>query len=125
MRESAGQSSKSSVSYSYTLDTRNDKLAPTKGYYVKCFNEYAGLGGDASFVKNELEGHTSRSVLDGIVRSPFVFFGNKSNTNQPLLPLVSFLCSPDRYLVGSQQADIVLGSVSTWGADVYTGIQAP
>ena len=68
MREAAGQTSKSSVSYAYVLDTRNDKITPTRGYYAKFFNEYAGLGGDASFYKNELEGNISRPIYDGIVR---------------------------------------------------------
>jgi outer membrane protein insertion porin family len=67
MREAAGQTSKSSLSYSYTIDTRNDKIAPTTGYYAKLFNEFAGLGGDASFFKNEAEGHVSRPIFDGIV----------------------------------------------------------
>lgn len=50
------------------IDSRNDRLMPTKGHYVKVFNEFAGLGGDASFYKCELEGQISRPVVSGTVR---------------------------------------------------------
>ncbi|KAG6829367.1 hypothetical protein H0H87_011658 [Tephrocybe sp. NHM501043] len=66
MREAAGQTLKSSLSHSFILDTRNDRLMPTRGYFAKVFNEFAGLGGDASFYKGEIESHISRPVLDGI-----------------------------------------------------------
>ncbi|KAG6920102.1 hypothetical protein DXG01_010170 [Tephrocybe rancida] len=69
MREAAGQSSKSSLSYSFIVDTRNNHLMPTRGYYAKVFNEYAGLGGDASFYKGEIEGNISRPIIDGVTLS--------------------------------------------------------
>lgn len=66
MRESAGQTTKSSITHNYVIDTRDDRIAATRGKYVKFYNEYAGLGGDASFYKTELEGQISRPILDGI-----------------------------------------------------------
>ncbi|KAG6866628.1 hypothetical protein C0991_000738 [Blastosporella zonata] len=66
MREAAGQTLKSSLSHSFSVDTRNDHVMPTRGYYAKVFNEFAGLGGDASFYKGELEGNISRPIIDGI-----------------------------------------------------------
>ncbi|KAF9459123.1 surface antigen-domain-containing protein [Collybia nuda] len=66
MRESAGQTIKSSVSHSYIVDTRDDRITAASGHYAKIFNEYAGLGGDASFFKTEIEGQVSRPVYDGI-----------------------------------------------------------
>ncbi|KAG6888003.1 hypothetical protein C0992_009956 [Termitomyces sp. T32_za158] len=65
MREAAGQTFKSSLSHSFVIDSRNDRLMPTKGHYAKVFNEFAGLGGDASFYKCELEGQISRPVIGG------------------------------------------------------------
>jgi len=67
MRESAGQTTKSSLSYSYTVDTRDDRIAATRGKYAKFCHELAGLGGDASFYKTELEGQISRPIVDGMV----------------------------------------------------------
>lgn len=68
MREAAGQTVKSAISHSYIIDTRDDRITANKGYYGKIFNEFAGLGGDASFYKSELEGQISRPIFDGIVR---------------------------------------------------------
>lgn len=68
MRESAGQTTKSSLSHSYIVDTRDDRITASRGHYAKIFNEFAGLGGDASFFKTEVEGQISRPVHDGVVR---------------------------------------------------------
>ncbi|GJJ11440.1 hypothetical protein Clacol_005673 [Clathrus columnatus] len=55
IRESAGFSSKSSISHTFIRDTRDIPAAPNQGSYVKLFQELAGLGGDASFLKFEAE----------------------------------------------------------------------
>lgn len=68
MRESAGQTIKSALSHSYIIDTRDDRITATRGKYAKFFHEFAGLGGDASFYKTELEGQISRPVASGVVR---------------------------------------------------------
>ena len=77
MRESAGVSLKSSLSYTLLLDTRDDKMAATRGAYGKIYQEMAGLalGGDASFYKAEAEGQVSRAVGRGLVRLLNYFFG--------------------------------------------------
>ena len=67
MRESAGQTLKSSLSHSYVIDTRDDRITATRGEYAKIRHEFAGLGGDASFYKTELEGQVSRRIVDGVV----------------------------------------------------------
>jgi len=70
MRESAGVSLKSSLSHTFLLDTRDDKMAATRGAYGKIYQEIAGLalGGDASFYKAEAEGQVSRALGRGVVR---------------------------------------------------------
>lgn len=68
MREAAGHSLKSSLSHTLVLDTRDDKLTGTRGYYMKVFHEIAGLGGDARFHKIEAEGQLSRPLFPGTVR---------------------------------------------------------
>lgn len=67
MREAAGTTSKSAVSYTYTLDTRDDRVMSTRGMYGKIYQELAGLGGDASFYKAEAESQLSRPLLPGVV----------------------------------------------------------
>ena len=77
MRQEAGESLKSSISHTYTLDTRDDKISATRGGYVKLFHEYAGLGGDAGFYKAEAEGQVSRPITSGLVRSVLKSFARR------------------------------------------------
>ncbi|KZT22770.1 hypothetical protein NEOLEDRAFT_1137574 [Neolentinus lepideus HHB14362 ss-1] len=69
IREAAGETLKSSVLHSWTLDTRNDKMMATRGVYLKLFQELAGLGGDASFYKAEAETQCSRRICPGVALS--------------------------------------------------------
>ncbi|KAL9709920.1 hypothetical protein Ac2012v2_006980 [Leucoagaricus gongylophorus] len=83
MREAAGFSSKSSLSYTYTMDTRHDKILGTRfdrktslasapGMYLKIHNELAGLGllgGDAKFYKGEVEAKVGLGVANGLTLS--------------------------------------------------------
>ncbi|TFK66342.1 hypothetical protein BDN72DRAFT_844495 [Pluteus cervinus] len=66
IREAAGQSVKSAISHSYSIDTRDDRIASTQGFYAKFFHEFAGLGGDTSFYKTEAEGQVSRPVSENV-----------------------------------------------------------
>ncbi|KAJ4472138.1 surface antigen-domain-containing protein [Lentinula aciculospora] len=66
IREAAGQTSKSSLSYTYTFDNRDDRITGTRGFHTKLFQEFAGLGGDASYFKVETESHVSRPILPGV-----------------------------------------------------------
>ncbi|GAA5870366.1 hypothetical protein JCM8547_006615 [Rhodosporidiobolus lusitaniae] len=62
IRNAAGPSVKSSLSHTFTHDTRDDPFLSTRGAFLKLKQEYAGLGGDASFVKAEGEGSLSRPL---------------------------------------------------------------
>jgi len=69
MREAAGCTLKSALSYTWVRDTRDDNLTGTRGAYTKLYNEFAGLGGDTSFYKTEVEGQLSRRLLPGMTIS--------------------------------------------------------
>ena len=89
IRQDAGSSVKSAVSYTYTRDTRDDVTMGTKGTYTKmiwvrstpadqpikklnalhyCIQEFAGLGGDAHYTKSESIWSASRLIGPGMVR---------------------------------------------------------
>ncbi|CAI7656294.1 unnamed protein product [Penicillium discolor] len=58
VRADAGDSVKSSIFHSWVNDQRDNALLPSRGYYLKAFNELAGFGplkGDVSFWKSEIE----------------------------------------------------------------------
>ncbi|GLB39335.1 putative surface antigen [Lyophyllum shimeji] len=85
MRECAGQTLKSALSHTYILDSRDDRFMATRGFYAKVFNEYAGLGGDASFYKGELEGQISRPIVDGVSLSLAARTGILRGLSKPTL----------------------------------------
>ncbi|KAJ3213915.1 sorting and assembly machinery component 50 [Dinochytrium kinnereticum] len=66
-RKDGGHSFKSCISHTMTLDTRDDALLPSTGYYIRTFEEVAGLGGDVKHLKAEVEGHAYRSVWDDFI----------------------------------------------------------
>lgn len=81
MREAAGFSTKSSISHTFILDTRHDKILGTRvdkfsalasapGTYLKLYQELAGvgpLGGDAKFWKGEVEAKAGFGIAEGAV----------------------------------------------------------
>ncbi|EGU11144.1 DEAD/DEAH box helicase domain protein [Rhodotorula toruloides ATCC 204091] len=95
MRNAAGPTVKSSISHTFTRDTRDDPFVATRGHYLRLRQEFAGLGGDAQFVKAEQEGSISRSLGGG-------YSASLSARSGLLLPLsrsgTSFF--PDRYHLG-------------------------
>jgi outer membrane protein insertion porin family len=54
--EQQGTNITSAVGHSLSYDDRDNKFSPTKGYYVSFIQEFAGLGGDSRFIRNELKG---------------------------------------------------------------------
>ncbi|KAF7309495.1 Bac-surface-Ag domain-containing protein [Mycena indigotica] len=65
MREAAGQSVKSALSHAFVVDTRDENLVPTRGFYLRTVSELAGLGGDTAFLKSETHSHLSRPIFPG------------------------------------------------------------
>lgn len=55
VREQAGHSLKSALKHILTVDRRDEVVFPSEGSLFRLTQEYAGLGGDVGFFKNELE----------------------------------------------------------------------
>ncbi|KAJ3338384.1 hypothetical protein HDU91_001239 [Kappamyces sp. JEL0680] len=62
IRNDAGHSFKSGIFHEIVRDTREDSVFPTTGSYLKFAQELAGLGGDVSFIKNELHALFARGL---------------------------------------------------------------
>ncbi|CAG8595900.1 745_t:CDS:10 [Paraglomus occultum] len=69
IRESAGHSLKSSITNTFTRDARDDVMLPSKGYYLKLAQEFAGIGGDVDFFKHELESQVNFHLGKGFILS--------------------------------------------------------
>jgi outer membrane protein insertion porin family len=65
IRRDAGDSVKSSISHTWSIDTRNHPNIPSSGYYTKTISEIAGwgpLGGDVAFWKSEVESQVALPI---------------------------------------------------------------
>uniref|UniRef100_A0A915Q1C8 Bacterial surface antigen (D15) domain-containing protein n=1 Tax=Setaria digitata TaxID=48799 RepID=A0A915Q1C8_9BILA len=69
VREHAGHTMKCSVENSLAYDTRDRPLLATKGVLVKFAQEYAGLLGDAAFIKHQFDLQASTPLFMGMFLS--------------------------------------------------------
>ncbi len=60
-----GEQLTSSVGYSLVRDHRNDPIDPTGGYRITWQQDFAGLGGDVNYVKQELNASTYKGIAPG------------------------------------------------------------
>ena len=60
IKSDQGSALTSSLGYEFVYDRRNDIVQPTKGYILRVEQDFAGAGGDATYVRNEasLKGYT-------------------------------------------------------------------
>ena len=67
IKELEGDRTKVAVANTLSLDTRDNKLIPTKGYNAAWTVEYAGFGADISYVKNVVRGSYNYAITDDYV----------------------------------------------------------
>ena len=92
VREHCGHTLKSALKHVLSVDRRDNTVFPTEGSLFKLSQEFAGLGGDVGFFKNELETQIN-------VPLPTLPFVTLQGTNQRKLNLSSTLLS--RFLLRS------------------------
>ncbi|XP_071957142.1 sorting and assembly machinery component 50 homolog B-like [Antedon mediterranea] len=64
VRSEAGHSLKSSLKHTFTRDTRDEHIFPTKGTFVRIAHELAGeTGGDVKFFKEDFEVQLNKKLL--------------------------------------------------------------
>lgn len=56
IKQQEGQNSASIVGHSFIYDDRDNRMAPTSGYYWRLNQDVAGLGGDDRFIRHEMKG---------------------------------------------------------------------
>jgi outer membrane protein insertion porin family len=52
IKEQEGTTVTSSIAQTLLYDRRDSRIDPTEGYYLRMNNEFAGLGGDQTFIRN-------------------------------------------------------------------------
>ncbi len=64
--ELEGITDTSSVGYSLVYDTRNHRMAPTRGWYVSLIQDFAGVGGDVNYLRSIVEVRGYYPIVDGV-----------------------------------------------------------
>jgi outer membrane protein insertion porin family len=54
IREQQGTTVSSIIGQELLYDQRDDRFDPTEGYYLRLVNDFAGLGGDVTFLRNRI-----------------------------------------------------------------------
>ena len=76
IRDQEGETTTSAIAHRLEYDLRDSRIDPTDGYYVRFGQEFAGVGGDASFLKHTLTFGNFYSVADGWVLSALARAGH-------------------------------------------------
>lgn len=67
MRENSGASLKSALRHILSIDLRDELIFPTCGSLFQLTTEFAGLGGDVGFIKNDFYVQGNYSVVEDFV----------------------------------------------------------
>ncbi|WP_127718038.1 outer membrane protein assembly factor BamA [Halobacteriovorax sp. HLS] len=65
----------STIKGSILRDKRDNRMEPTKGYYLSVSSEFAGLGGDKEWLRNEFDGRFFHRVVGDLVFRSRLFAG--------------------------------------------------
>ena len=65
----------STIKGSILRDKRNNRMEASKGYYLSLSSEFAGLGGDKEWLRNELDGRFFHRVVGDLVFRSRIFAG--------------------------------------------------
>ena len=94
LRAQSGSFYISSLTHGIAYDRRNSRAHPTGGYILTMSNGFAGLGGNVSFLRNELGAAWYYSVMEDVV------FGLKGNIGA-LKKIRHTIRVVDRFLLGA------------------------
>ncbi len=98
IQDAAGETIVSSINQSFIYNRLNSNIFPTSGYIIKLSQEFAGLGGDARYLKNQISGSTYWTLYrKGVILQLFAKAGNILGIGDKPIKLV------DNYRIGKQQ----------------------
>ena len=92
--EAQGQLWSSSVGYTYSYDNRRTGLTPDTGYLLQFGQEFAGLGGDTTFIKSTARAQAQTRILNDEVTLRASLEGGMLNFTDGTSRVT------DRYLIG-------------------------
>lgn len=57
------------LGYTFIWDRKNDPITPTGGFDLSFSQDFAGIGGDARYLRSELRANAYRGILPGVILS--------------------------------------------------------
>jgi len=76
----------SSMRMSLIRDTRNHRFEPSSGYYLSLGSEFAGLGGEKKWWKNEFDGRYFKKVVGDLVFRSRLYAGKLEIVDSEAIP---------------------------------------
>lgn len=74
IREMSGPSLKGSLRHILSVDRRDQPIFPRSGTLLRLTTEYAGLGGNVNFLKNEAQFQANIPLTNDVVGMHFILF---------------------------------------------------
>lgn len=105
IREIEGRTFTSLLGYSLAFDTRDSKRNPKDGYYAELTQEFAGIGGDVSYIRTRLNASAYRELVpsQGILGIARARYGNIQGLGDDVQLIDQFLGGP-AYVRGFKSA---------------------
>ncbi|KFM67078.1 Sorting and assembly machinery component 50-like protein, partial [Stegodyphus mimosarum] len=134
IREEAGHSVKSSLKHILCMDQRDDPCLPSHGSYFRLYQEYAGLGGNVSFLKHEIQYQMNKRILGELVLQATLMGGlvRSLSTDQCVRINDRFFLGGPLSLrgfstngVGPQTRDYFLGAEAYWAGALHAYAPLP
>ena len=132
VQEEAGSYMTSSMQHSLMYDQRDSKVDPTAGYYSRLTNEFAGLGGQAFFVRNTVGAGYFYPLADQVVLMSTANYGQITDYNgRPTRITERFFLGGDSlrgfaiYGVSPRDNNTNAAIGATWDANGTTQVRFP
>lgn len=128
VREKSGASLKSALRHIVSADFRDDVIFPTGGTFLKNSTEFAGLGGDIGFLRNDVYLQTNCSLIDDFVLQGCLGFGfvrGLSNDMKIGISDMFFLGGPSTIRgfqtsgIGPHSDGDAIGGFGYWGTGLH------
>ncbi|WP_372652451.1 outer membrane protein assembly factor BamA [Halobacteriovorax sp.] len=96
----------SSVKTTILRDKRDNRMEPTKGYYLSLSAEYAGVGGDKKWFRNEVDGRLFHRVVGDLIFRSRVFAGKIERDGRAIPRTEKYTLGGSRNLRGYSYEDV-------------------
>ena len=117
-RALAGTDTVSTIGYSLTMDKRNSRYKPSRGFNIILNQDVAGLGGNSYYYKNSFEFNSYKRLSERFIGSYKLQAGNINGYNDKYTPL-----SSNYKLGGKRLRGFKSGKIGPKIGNSYTGGQ--